>query len=154
MIEESRLEKIVRRVLQEKEAFLVELKSDEHNQIQILVDDLPGITLEKLGQISRGIEELLDRETEDFSLTLSSPGVGSPLKVADQYQQNIGRLLKVQTVEGEFRGRLEQFSEGKILLSWSAREPKPVGKGKRTVKKEKKIALADVTSAIVEIEFK
>lgn len=132
----------------------MELKSDEHNQIQILVDDLPGITLEKLGQISRGIEELLDRETEDFSLTLSSPGVGSPLKVADQYQQNIGRLLKVQTVEGEFRGRLEQFSEGKILLSWSAREPKPVGKGKRTVKKEKKIALADVTSAIVEIEFK
>lgn len=40
-----------------------------------------------------------------------------------------------------------------IILSWKAREPKKVGKGKETVKKEQQIPYTEIKEAVVTVTF-
>lgn len=155
MIDQQHLQNVIQDVLAQQEAFLVDLQVDAGNNIQVKVDHIKGITLEQLTKVSRAIENAFDREEEDFEITVASPGVGTPLKVPQQYEQNLGRKLKVKMQDGnEYSGRLDEYTGDDIVLSWKERQPKEVGKGKVTVEKEQKISLADIAKAEVQIEFK
>lgn len=148
------VENILEPLLQEKGIFLVELNVSEKSQIKVVIDTLEGITLQELGEVNRALENALDREEEDFALTVTSPGVGEPLQVPQQYKQNVGRKVKLITSEGEeFNGRMINWDGEKATLQWKQREPKPVGKGKRTVSKEQSWPLEQIGQLQVEIEF-
>lgn len=148
------VENILEPLLQEKGIFLVELNVSEKSQIKVVIDTLEGITLQELGEVNRALENALDREEEDFALTVTSPGVGEPLQVPQQYEQNVGRKVKLITSEGEeFNGRMINWDGEKATLQWKQREPKPVGKGKRTVSKEQSWPLEQIGQLQVEIEF-
>ncbi|CAM1344826.1 ribosome assembly cofactor RimP [Tenacibaculum amylolyticum] len=133
--------------------FLIDLKFLANNKIKVIVDGDSGIPLSECVRISRNIEHNLDREEEDFSLEVTSPDISEPLKVQRQYNKNISRTLKVKTEEGEFQGILTEVTEEGILLTWKAREPKPVGKGKHTVEKQVNIPYSDIKEAKVKIIF-
>lgn len=140
--------------MEKENAFLIDFQIDQANKILITADTLEGVRLEELTAISRAIEHSLDRETEDFELQVSSPGVGNPLKVPQQYQQNIGRSLKVTTAEGkEWKGELTNFENELLTLAWKERVPKEVGKGKVTVTKEIQLKLEEIKEARVELRF-
>lgn len=135
--------------------FLVDWKISTDNSIEILVDGDEGVSIEEIVRISRHVEHNLDREEADFSLNVSSAGVGNPLILPRQYSKNIGRTLKVSLLEtgGDLEGELVGADESGILLKWLAREPKPIGKGKHTVEKEERIEYKDIKKAIVKIIF-
>ena len=77
--------------------FLIELKIGTDNSIRVLIDGDEGVKLESCIAISRQIEHNIDREEFDFSLEVSSVGVGSPLTMPRQYEKNVGRTLEVLT---------------------------------------------------------
>ena len=104
--------------------------------------------------ISRAIEHNLDREEEDFSLEVLSAGVSEPLTQKRQYKKNIGRDLKVKTLENTIEGTLIEATDEAIKLQWKTREPKPTGKGKVTVEKETEIPYSTIVEAKVMIKFK
>ncbi len=135
--------------------FLVEWSISADNAIQVLVDGDQGLSIDEIVRISRHVEHNLDREEADFSLNVSSAGVGSPLTIPRQYKKNIGRTLKVTKTEGgkDLEGELVSADEEFITLKWMAREPKPVGKGKHDVEKEEKVQYTDIKKAIVKITF-
>jgi len=134
--------------------FLVDWKISPDNSIEILVDGDEGLSIEEIVRISRHVEHNLDREEDDFSLNVSSAGVGNPLVLPRQYKKNIGRVLKIVRNEGkDLEGELISADEEGIVLKWSVREPKPVGKGKHTVEKEEKLNYTDIKKAIVKITF-
>lgn len=154
MIDSQKVQKLLDAALIEQEAFLVDFQIAPGNVIQVLVDTLEGISLEGITAISRAIEHNLDREEEDFELQVSSPGVGSPLQVREQYQQNIGRDLKVKLQDGSKQeGELVDFIDDILTLQWSERVPKEVGKGKVTVKKDVKLNLSEIKEARVQVRF-
>lgn len=135
--------------------FLVDWSISADNSIEILVDGDEGLSIEEIVRISRHVEHNLDREEEDFSLNVSSAGVGNPLVLPRQFKKNIGRTLKITKVEGgkDVEGELAKVDEEGIVLKWMAREPKPVGKGKHSVEKEEKINYTEIKKAIVKISF-
>lgn len=135
--------------------FLVEWKISSDNAIDVLVDGDEGVSIDEIVRISRHVEHNLDREQNDFSLKVSTAGVGSPLILPRQYKKNIGRTLKVTKVEGgkEIEGEIASADEDSVLLKWTIREPKPVGKGKHTVEKEERIDYKEIKKAIVKIIF-
>lgn len=135
--------------------FLVDWKISDDNSIEILVDGDEGLPIEEIVRISRHVEHNLDREEADFSLNVSSAGVGNPLVLPRQFKKNIGRTLKITKSDGEkdIEGELASADEESIVLKWSVREPKPIGKGKHTVEKEEKINYTDIKKAIVKITF-
>lgn len=135
--------------------FLVDWKISPDNSIEILVDGDEGLSIDEIVRISRHVEHNLDREENDFSLNVSSAGVGNPLVLPRQFKKNIGRTLKVTKTDGskEIEGELVSADEESIVLKWSVRENKPVGKGKHTVEKQESIAYTDIKKAIVKITF-
>lgn len=135
--------------------FLVEWKISSNNSIEVLVDGDEGLSIDEIVRISRHIEHNLDREESDFSLNVSSAGVGSPLVMPRQYKKNIGRKLKVTKEETgkDVEGELVSADEDGIVLKWKTREAKPVGKGKHTVEKEERIEYKDIKKAIVRVTF-
>mgnify|MGYP002884672596 FL=1 len=79
--------------------------------------------------------------------------MSEPLSMARQYKKNIGRKLKVTTAQEKYEGTLDEANDEQIKLSWKAREPKPVGKGKITVQKEVVLPYSDILEAKVKITF-
>ena len=77
--------------------FLVSVEVGPSNAIIVLIDSDKGVTIDYCANISRLIENSLDREQEDFSLEVSSPGIGQPFKVLRQYQKCIGKEIEVLT---------------------------------------------------------
>lgn len=133
--------------------FLIDLQFLADNKIKIIVDGDSGIPLNECVRISRNIEHNLDREEEDFSLEVTSPDISYPLQVKRQYKKNIGRTLKVTTLEKKYEGVLTKADESDITLQWKAREPKPIGKGKHTVEKSITLLYTDIKEAKVKIIF-
>jgi len=134
--------------------FLVDLSISESYKITVTLDGDNGITLQDCIDVSRAIENNLDREEQDFSLEVASAGVSSPLKLVRQYKKNIGRNLKVKTNTSEIiEAKLEAADDDKITLTWTAREPKKIGKGKETVTHQREIPYSDIKEAIVTIIF-
>jgi len=134
--------------------FLIELSVSADNKIRVIIDGDDGVTLRDCIDTSRQIEHNLDREEQDFSLEVTSAGATEPIVNIRQYNKNIGRTLEVITTGDEkFEGTLTDIIGNGIKLEWKTKEPKPVGKGKITVKKEKILSFEDITKAKVMITF-
>ena len=136
------------------ELFLVDLSINDANKISINLDGDQGVNLQDCIDISRSVENNLDREEQDFSLEVASAGVSSPLKFVRQYKKNIGRTLNVKTNSSDdLEAKLVAADEEKISLEWQAREPKKIGKGKETVQKKVDILYENIKEAIVIVSF-
>ncbi len=105
------------------DGFLIELRIRVHRpepEILVRVDTDRGITLEecvKLHLHLRQKYEALDWLPENYGITVSSPGIGSPLRVRRQYYAQKGRLLAVRQKRGSWvRGRLLDVDEQGILI--------------------------------------
>lgn len=133
--------------------FLIDLNITSGNHIKVVIDGDNGVLVEDCMFISRAIEHSLDREEEDFSLEVMSAGAASPLVHKRQYKKHVQRTLKVKTESENIEGVLTEADSQAIKLEWKVREPKPVGKGKVTVKKEALIPYEDIVEAKVMIKF-
>jgi len=145
---------ILKETLKEKESlFLVDLTITETFKVFITLDGDNGVNLQDCIDVSRAIENNLDREEQDFSLEVASAGVSTPLKMVRQYRKNIGRTLKVKTTTETIEAKLEGVNDENVTLSWTAREPKKIGKGKETVEHKREIPYTEIKEAIVTIIF-
>ncbi|MGL2987404.1 ribosome assembly cofactor RimP [Flavobacterium sp. RSSA_27] len=145
---------LVEKALSERPTvFLTDLTITDAFKILVSLDGDNGVALQDCIDISRAIESNLDREEQDFSLEVASVGIGSPLKMIRQYKKNVGRTLIVKTGSEIIEAELVEANDVFIILSWKAREPKKVGKGKETVQKELKLPYADIKEAIVTVTF-
>ena len=99
--------------------FLVDVTVSSGNDINIEIDDAERfITVEDCIEISKGLENQLDREDQDFSLQVSSPGLSNPFKVKEQYLKNIGREVKVLKSDGiVVKGELSSATQEKIKIT-------------------------------------
>ena len=145
---------LLQEALKEKPSlFLVDLNISESYKIMVTLDGDNGVNLQDCIDVSRAIDQHIDREEQDFSLEVASAGVSTPLKMVRQYKKNIGRTLKVKTTTETIEAKLESVSDENIVLSWEAREPKKIGKGKETVQKTATIPYSEIKEAVVTIIF-
>lgn len=140
--------------LQEKPSiFLIDLTITDSYKIIVTLDGDNGVQLQDCIDVSRTLENNLDREEQDFSLEVASVGVGSPLKMVRQYIKNIGRTLIVKLASETIEAELVEVTDNFITLSWQAREPKKIGKGKETVQKIQEIPFSEIKQAVVTVTF-
>lgn len=151
----NKVQELLEVVLAEREhLFLIDLSINEANKISVVLDGDFGVNLQDCIDVSRAIENNLDREELNFSLEVASAGVSSPLKLVRQFKKNIGRTIKVKTTASEeVEAKLTSADDEKITLEWQAREPKKIGKGKETVEKKLELPYENIKEAIVIISF-
>ena len=133
--------------------FLVDLTVTETFKVIVTLDGDNGVNLQDCIDISRAVDTNLNREEQDYALEVASAGVSTPLKLVRQYKKNIGRTLKVKTATETIEAKLENVTDDNIVLTWTAREPKKIGKGKETVEHKREIPYSDIKEAIVTIIF-
>jgi ribosome maturation factor RimP len=97
--------------------FIVDVVISPGNKIAVYVDSMEGVKIEECISLSRHLEGRLDRNTEDFELEVSSPGLDRPLKLPVQFVKNIGRFLDVVYTDGrKVSGKLAGTGDGIIRL--------------------------------------
>jgi ribosome maturation factor RimP len=120
----------------------------KHRIVTCIVDSPTSLNLDQVTEISREISELLDAASfmgdAPFTLEVTSPGVDRPLTKERHFTKNLGRLIKVVTVNGTvITGRAVSSHSDAVTL-------KVIDKKSE---KEIIIQLADIKRATVEIEF-
>ncbi|HLS12661.1 MAG TPA: ribosome assembly cofactor RimP [Flavobacteriaceae bacterium] len=152
---QDKVKELVDKALEERPSlFLIDLNISPANQIIVVLDGDNGVSMQDCVEVSRAVESELDRDTYDYSIEVTTAGATSPITMPRQYPKNIGRKLKVQTVDGQkIEARLESVDDEGITLKWKAREPKPIGKGKHTVQKEAVIKYSNIKEAKAVITF-
>ncbi len=134
--------------------FLIDLDFSETNKISVVLDGDSGVNLQDCINVNRFLDNGLEGEEVEFSIEVASAGLSTPLKLVRQYKKNIGRTLKVKTIsQGEVEATLTDADDEGATFSWSAREPKEIGKGKVTVEKTLKVPYTDIKEAVVIISF-
>lgn len=137
-----------------QDLFLIDLDISAGNVIKVIIDGDHDVKVSDCIFVSRAVEHQLDREEQDFSLEVTSAGVGKPLKNYRQFVKNIGRTLEIiDRNKTKETGILESADKDQVTITWSAREPKPVGKGKVTVEKKWSLAYDQIKQAKVVITF-
>lgn len=141
------------------DCFLLEIKVQPGNHIEVYLDSDTGITLEKCTRISRYLEHHLDESGwagEKYVLEVSSPGVSRPLSLPRQYPKHVGRWLELKLEDGErLEGKLLQVDDQGVTLEVEVPEEQPSGKRKkpRMVKVSREVPFARIGQAKVLIRF-
>ncbi|MEO7311146.1 MAG: ribosome assembly cofactor RimP [Chitinophagaceae bacterium] len=132
--------------------FLVQITVSAGNNIKVFLDGDEGITIDKCIKLNRALYRHLEEQqtfpADDFSLEVSSAGVGEPLLMHRQYVKNTGRFVEVTTNDGQLlEGSLKSVAEEDIVVETTT------GKGKKLEIKEHIIPFDNIKSTIVQIKF-
>lgn len=105
--------------------------------------------------LSRAVEADLDREEEDFSLTVMSAGIGSELRCLRQYRRLIGSSVEVLLNNGvKLLAKLDGADEEGIDLSYEEKQAVEGKKRKQLVKVSKRYAFGEIKYTKEYLDFK
>lgn len=108
MTDKNIVKNLVDQWLEGKDYFLVDIEINRDNKIVVEIDHADGVWIEDCVELSRFIEDHLDREAEDFELEVGSAGLGQPFKVAQQYVNFVGKEVEVLDADGKkYKGVLK-----------------------------------------------
>jgi len=132
--------------------FLVSIKIKPTNNIKIFIDSDEGMSIEKCVKYNRRlygqIEEKAIFPDGNFSLEISSPGVGEPLKMHRQYVKNKGRSVLVTfNDDTQKEGKLLEVTDTDILIE------EKTGKGKKAETHQHVIPFDNIKTTTVQIQF-
>lgn len=134
------VKKIVEPILAAGGLFLADLKISRDNVIEVYVDSMTGVDIQTCIDLSKEIEKHLDRDAEDFELTVASAGIGYPFKVEQQYAKNVGKPVEAKLKDGrKIEGVLKAFDAETVTIEREGRQVVPGSKKKQTVQIEERI---------------
>ncbi len=147
---------VIQRLAEEKltdTMFIVDITVGPGNAISVVIDSEHGLSIDKCIEMSRHIEHQFDREVEDFSLEVSSPGLTQPFKVLRQYHKNIGKEVEVVTSKGvKMTGILKSADENALCIETTSNVKID---GKKTVEtKTAEFSFQEIKSVKPVITFK
>lgn len=119
------LEKQIRLLVDEHfdntDKFLANVKISSGGQkIQVFVDQLSkNISIDACVELSRLLEKKLEEAElvpEKYVLEVSSPGMGNPFYVPQQFQKNLGRNVEVLLIDGQKEEGLLKKYDGTTIV--------------------------------------
>ncbi len=135
MIQKDKISALISEYLSQKGLFLVDISVSGDNDIEISIDSWERVEIGHCADISKIVEKGLDRDEEDYSLTVTSAGLDLPFRVMEQYTKAVGSEVNVILKNGiKIAAVLTKADSERIELTYSRLE-KVEGK-KRREKKE------------------
>ncbi|OLA63768.1 MAG: ribosome maturation factor RimP [Roseburia inulinivorans] len=117
---EARTEELITPILDRRNFELVDVEYVKEGStwyLRVYIDKEGGITSDDCADVSREMNEILDREDYvegSYTFEVSSPGLGRPLKKEKDYIRSMGKELEIRTYraidrEKEFYGILKAY---------------------------------------------
>ena len=135
--------------------YIIEVTVSKDNDVEVTIESEEGkVELEDCVAISRFFETKFDRETEDYSLTVTSAGLDQPFKVLKQFVKAVGKKVEVQLKGGKkMVAVLEAADEESITLKYSQKESVEGKKKKEIVEHVDRFTMDQVNSVRPFVEF-
>ena len=135
--------------------YIIEVTVSKDNDVEVTIESEEGkVELEDCVAISRFFETKFDRETEDYSLTVTSAGLDQPFKVLKQFVKAVGKKVEVQLKGGKkMVAVLEAADEESITLKYSQKEAVEGKKKKEIVEHVDRFTMHQVNSVRPFVEF-
>ncbi|MEO8109388.1 MAG: ribosome maturation factor [Ginsengibacter sp.] len=142
---------------QSETTFPVDVRITPGNQITVLLDDDEGVTIDKCSQVNKALYKYIEDTAlfgdSNFSLEVSSPGVGESLKLHRQYKKNTGRSMHIVMNDDSVKeGKLIGVSEEEITIEEKG-NPARGGKNNKAITKQITIQFNEIKHATVLITF-
>lgn len=155
MITKELVSQLVDSYLEPTDYYLVDVKITPDNRISVEIDSFEGVSIDFCVELSKHIEQQIDREVEDYELEVSSAGLTEPFKVIQQYQKNLGNEVEVLTKNGKkSTGILTDVKSTGFVIAVE-KQVKPEGaKRKVTVTDEEEYSFEDIKTTKYIIRFK
>ena len=135
--------------------YIIEVTVSKDNDVEVTIESEEGkVELEDCVAISRFFETKFDRETEDYSLTVTSAGLDQPFKVLKQFVKAVGKKVEVQLKGGKkMVAVLEAADAESITLKYSQKEAVEGKKKKEIVEHVDRFTMDQVNSVRPFVEF-
>ena len=140
--------------MQKTNLFLVDVLVKQGNAITVIIDGDAAVTIDDCVQVSRLIENSLDRGKEDFELKVMSVGADAPFRDKCQYHKNINRKVKITTKEDvKHQGLLTAFDGINVTIEMAPKIKKGQKPGKNNMPELFNIPLSEIkeTKLIISI---
>ncbi len=155
MIDKELLTKTVEDAIAGTDLFLVDIKITPTNDITVEIDSPDGVDIDSCADITRKIENVFDRDNEDYSLEVGSVGLTSPFKVKGQYLKNIGTNIEILTRDGrKIHATLTAVGDDGFTAETPVKIKEPGAKKATTVMQPETFRFDDCKSVRYEIKFK
>ena len=124
---ESRTERFLLPLLAEHNFELVDVeyvKEGGNWYLRAYIDKEGGITVDDCEVISRTLSDWLDREdfiADSYTLEVSSPGLGRPLKKEKDFQRSLGKDVEIRLYQPlnkskEYTGVLSAYDKESVVI--------------------------------------
>ena len=124
---ETKTEELILPILDEFHFELVDVEYVKEGgtwYLRAYIDKEGGITVNDCEDVSRKMNEILDREDyidDSYIFEVSSPGLGRPLKKEKDYIRSTGKRLEIRTYrpinhEKEFYGILKAYDADSVTI--------------------------------------
>ena len=124
---EARTEELITPILDRRNFELVDVEYVKEGStwyLRVYIDKEGGITSDDCADVSREMNEILDREDYvegSYTFEVSSPGLGRPLKKEKDFKRSLGKsveckLYKAINKQKEFEGILKDFTEDTVTI--------------------------------------
>lgn len=155
MIDKQLLKSTVETAIDGTDIFIVDITVGADNRIVVEIDSNGGIDIDTCAKITRDIENVFDRNIEDYELEVGSAGLTSPFKVKQQYVKNIGNDVEVLTRDGrKLHGILTEADDDTFTVTLQVKEKQPGKKRPEIVEKSETFGYNDAKSVKYLIQFK
>lgn len=118
MIDKKLLTQVIEQSLEGTDMFLVKLTVSADNVIDVQLDSLEGIDIDKCIAVNDAVHQAFDQDVEDYELTVGSYSLTDPLLVLKQYEKSLGGDVEVLTADGKkLKGRLVAATASNFTIS-------------------------------------
>ena len=150
MITKQQITVLCEEALAGTDRFLVDAKLKPNTGIEVYVDSDTAVNIDHCAELSRFIESKLDRDVEDFELSVLSWGLSGALKMDRQLQKYVGKDVELKAKElGKLQGKLVRFDAEQVEIMPApkkASKKKPAEEPQNLVLERKK---AEIKPAII-----
>ena len=155
MIDTKKITAIAERMLADTDLFVVDCSCSPGNEVELTIDSDTSVGIDACASLSRAIEAELDREEEDFSLTVMSAGIGSELRSLRQYHKLVGSPVEVLLANGvKILAKLDAVDEQGITLSYEEKQTVEGRKRKQLVTVSRTYPFAEIKYTKEWLDFK
>ena len=146
------IKQIATKKANEINGFIVDVNINANNIIEVLFDKENGVHINDCLSISRHIHSEFDRDVEDYSLTVCSPGLTNAFKVKEQYFKNKGKEVIIKKKDGKrISGILKDLlSNDDVILDVK----KKIKNTKNYFNKEVAVSLSEIKETKLKLNFK
>jgi len=118
MIKKEEILKLVEEFLADTDRFVVKLSVGKETKINIYIDGDSVVNIDDCIAVSRHVESNLDRDKEDFELSVSSAGIGEPFQHIRQFKNKIDKSVEILLNDGsKFKAILLGVNDNEINVA-------------------------------------